>query len=521
MRSRTLRKADGIAAPRRVVARIVPQERHAEQPLFEPRELWVGAHLPLLSLEALAWSSANLAPRAVFEWQERAQLIVAADESARRAGVRAGMSAAAALILVPQLETKARELHREAMLLARLAQLAQRFTPRVSLAPPDGLLLEVKGSLHLFGGAAPLQRAFLTACMSAGVRPALSFAPTPLAALAGARAGSTFKVMSDAQLIGALTPLPLAVLRWPPRVLERLAKMGVRCVGQALRLPRAGFARRFGPEQLASLDHLVGRRADLRRSFRIPERFRARHGFTYELEQHGAILAALNPLLQSLGEFLQARQCGITELRCRLRHRHAPATLCVLKLSAAEADPQRLSALLGERLAALALPEPVRACELRSGELVPRAFLADALWQPGEHGGGACAQAPAFIERLRARLGVEAVYSLQLQAGHRPEAASRRAELDATESKTAPWPAFRRPLWLLPAPQTLAEIDGLPRRRGPLRLCGESERIESAWWEGEGVARDYYRAVDVRGTRLWIFRERTQPHRWFLHGVFG
>jgi protein ImuB len=62
----------------------------------------------------------------------------------------------------------------------------------------------------------------------------------------------------------------------------------------------------------------------------------------------------------------------------------------------------------------------------------------------------------------------------------------------------------------------------LPRRRGPLRLLGEPERIETGWWEEEGdVARDYYQAIDIRGVRLWVYRERRAPHRWFLQGVFG
>lgn len=52
-------------------------------------------------------------------------------------------------------------------------------------------------------------------------------------------------------------------------------------------------------------------------------------------------------------------------------------------------------------------------------------------------------------------------------------------------------------------------------------MIGEAERIETGWWDGREIARDYYTAVDARGARLWVFREREPPHRWFLHGVFG
>jgi protein ImuB len=247
----------------------------------------------------------------------------------------------------------------------------------------------------------------------------------------------------------------------------------------------------------------------------------------------------------------------------------------VLRLAAPLADPVQLGALLAERLSTLALPEPVRACELRSGPLVSRVLGSGGLWQAGEHGGGVAAQAPELIERLRARLGPDAVYGLQIVEDHRPEAAWKvrepvmttstiqsglqndpgRNAVDpslegfpgrfllrqrvsgsgspswrsasgqdhfATRSETeSSWPFGRRPVWLLPVPRLLNERDGLPRRRGALRLLGAPERIETGWWDGGEVARDYYAAVDSRGARLWVFREREPPHRWFLHGVFG
>jgi len=413
-------------------------------------------------------------------------------------------------------------------LLVRLALLAQRFTPKVSLVPPDGLLLEVKGSVRLYGGLAALYRRFRDDCSAAGARAHLALAPTALAALAGARSGRTFRVLEEARLIGALAPLPVTVLRWPAPLIERLQRVGVRTLGEVLRLPRAGFARRFGVQPLAALDRLVGRGADLRQSFRAPEQFCARHSFLYELESLDSIVRALGSLLAKLADFLRRRQCGITRLECRLTHAHAPATVCVLELVAPAANAQRLTALLSERMSGLALPEPVRAAELSCTELAPLEPQAGALWQPGEHGGGTCPESTDLIERLRVRLGAEAVYGLAIAASHRPEAASicapirpaGRARKSAVDSP--PWGRLRRPLWLLESPEPLTESDGLPWRDGPLHLKSEPERIESGWWEAGGeAARDYYRAVDAQGVRLWIYREREPPHRWFLHGVFG
>ena len=183
--------------------------------------------------------------------------------------------------------------------LESLASRAQRFTPRVSLAPPDDLLLEVKGSLGLFGGAERLCTLLATEFAPHGCV-AIALAPTPLAALTAARARVPLCLLDTACLVGQISALPLGALRWPEDILQRLARMGVRTIGQALRLPRAGFARRFGAGQLAMLDRLIGRRADPQPAFQPLERFRDSRDFGHELEYCGGIVAAIAPLLESL-----------------------------------------------------------------------------------------------------------------------------------------------------------------------------------------------------------------------------
>src|SRR5215831_12346298 len=415
--------------------------------------------------------------------------------------------------------------------LEALAIRAQRFTPRVSLAPPDGLLLEVAGSLHLFAGVAGLRRELAEECLRLRVRPVLAFAPTPLAALTAARAGEALVITDLAQLVSQLAPLPLSALRWPEETCVRLARVGVRTIGAVLRLPRAGFARRFGVAQLAMLDALTGRSRDLRATFHAPVRFRRRRELDCELSNQGQLLAELAPLIAALGAFLTARQCGVVELECRLVHRQAAPTRCVLTLAAPCANEQQLAALFGERLNALQLPAPVRACELRADQLLPPRPPGRCLWQPGEHGGEAGEESGGLIDRLRARLGPEAVHGLSLRQEHRPEGAwtttppppvpARRVAHGCTADMPSEAAAPRRPLWLLPVPQLLAAQDGLPHRRGLLRLMSEPERIETGWWDGGEVSRDYYIATDPRGVRLWVFRQRAAPHGWFLHGIFG
>jgi len=130
---------------------------------------------------------------------------------------------------------------------------------------------------------------------------------------------------------------------------------------------------------------------------------------------------------------------------------------------------------------------------------------------------------PQLVERLRARLGEDAVYGVVSIPEHRPEAAWRRVhELSLTCGRLAKKTAdggdgLPRPVWLLDAPLPLPS--GLVLEQGP-------ERIESGWWDGRGVARDYYVARQAPGAhrppgaRLWVFQERHSKH-WYLHGMFA
>jgi protein ImuB len=262
------------------------------------------------------------------------------------------------------------------------------------------------------------------------------------------------------------------------------------------------------------------------------ERYRGRLDLDHEIEAHESILRALRPLLDELEQFLRARQRGITALQCRFHHYRAAPTRCTLRLAKPEARAESFAKLLRERLATLVLPEPVQRCELRSGTLTDRIVASSPLWSPGELGHAPAGEMPALVEHLRARLGVDAVYGIDRVPEHRPENAwrviepahgtprpLRAATMPANaDSSTSP---LRRPLWLLHAPQELDSNRGRPRLGGPLRLLAGPERIESGWWDGADVQRDYYRAKDARGAHLWIYRECTEPRRWFLHGIFG
>src|SRR5690606_35944074 len=309
-------------------------------------------------------------------------------------------------------------------MLAAQVQRAQGFTPRVTLESSDALLLELAGSLRLFGGVSAL----LQALRAAFPRPLrLALAPTPLAAVLLARAGANCCILDAARLKGRLAPLPIAHLRWPPEDLARLHGMGVRTLAELLRLPRAGLARRIGPEKLWQLDRLTGARPDPRTALAQAECFHQRIDPDYETTDCQRLLGALQPALEHLEVFLRERQRGITSLRLRLHYRHAEPLTCILRCVAPEYRAARFTALLAARLETLSVREPVRRMELTAGR--PRRFIAASapLWAAGEQGGApAATQAPEFLQTLLARLGEEAVYSLSEVDEHRPERQQRR-----------------------------------------------------------------------------------------------
>jgi protein ImuB len=253
----------------------------------------------------------------------------------------------------------------------------------------------------------------------------------------------------------------------------------------------------------------------------------ARRDLEPELADTDRLRRAFEPLLDELCAFLQGRGSSIESLEFRLLHRDAPATRLRLRFAEPVTAAVRIMTVLRERLARIELPEPVRTVRLRSGPLVEARAEAGDLFVLDRRRTSAV---PQLVERLRARLGAEAVHGLCLVPEHRPEAAQKHVDIPlvsrrpplarATDLQTGECPHLSRPVWLLAEPQRLAGGER-PCHEGPLEIEAGPERIESGWWDGRDVRRDYYVARTPAGTRLWIFRERRTQGGWFLHGVFG
>jgi protein ImuB len=178
--------------------------------------------------------------------------------------------------------------------------------------------------------------------------------------------------------------------------------------------------------------------------------------------------------------------------------------------------------LIRERLTAQPFPEAVVALKLSASSLVAFQALNES-WLPTPD--VRLEKWQTLIERVASRLGDKSVFSISQSNDHRPEYAwqsdhgrSRKKAARATSSTAQDKP---RPLVLLTEPRALVTVSGAPQHHGTLSLLAGPERIETGWWDGRPVARDYFVASNPQKEICWIFRDYRHGRKWYLHGYFS
>jgi protein ImuB len=517
--------------------------------------LWIALHLPCLSLESFVQTLPTEAadkPVALLD-EHRIQ---AANPAAQAVGVKPGMKRATALALAPPIVFGQADGRRDERARQAVAQVALGFTPSVSLEAIDTLVLEVQASLRLFGGLRPLLQRLQAALQPLEHRIQIATAPTAL----GAALLATWRhdlvlgahTIDRAALAALLSEAPVWLVGRGREHWEALQGMGLKQLGDLLHLPRSGLARRFGPDLLLDLDRAHGDAPDPRTWVTLPHRFELKLELFARADRCEQLLHAAGVLLQRLVAWAQARQVRVAAFTLSMHHEtrlhrvaqpgssaevvdgRDPAVPACTHLTIApgeaSADAAHLHTLLAERLARAGLPAPVLelaiACDhvldqpAPNGELFPSA---------GSRREGLM----RLVDRLQARLGPESLRRLQAVADHRPGHDGREVAWGRPGNAAAtPAPpadagsALLRPVWLLPKPQPLRESGAKPMLEGRvLQLLAGPERIETGWWDGDAVTRDYYVALTATQALVWVYRERLpDPNEmpgWFLHGRFG
>jgi protein ImuB len=483
--------------------------------------LWACLLFPSLPLDVFARAQSNDDAQRPFVVGSGGHYprVVAANRAAQDTGIRHDQLISGALALAPDLALRDRNIDAENCALAQLATWTLTFTPMACLAPPNAVVAEIGTSLRLFGGLPRLVAHLAGGAHAMGYANRLGIAPTPGAALLLARAGITQPVDDRARLPHVLGPLPLTLLDLDEAIRNTLREAGVTTFAQAAALPRDGLARRFGHAIVDRIDHALGHAPDPRASFVPPPVFSSRLELPAPAHDVESLAFGVQRLVRDLADWLNARGLGAVRLTLALDHerylrqRGVPATEVLFALGTPTRTPSHLMGVLRERLSRVALPAPVEAMVLRSDETAPLAGRNFGLL-PGDDADRV--EVP-LADRLRARLGEDALIRLAPHADHRPELATAEVR---SASRASALPDAPRPVWLLSEPQPLASI----MESRPWVLRDGPERIESGWWDGADIRRDYFVADTHDGATVWIYRDHrygVEDGEWFLHGLFA
>lgn len=421
--------------------------------------------------------------------------------------------------------------------LQALAIWALQFTPRVALAD-DAVLMEVAGSVRLFGGKRALRDRVWSEGQELGVGQ-LAWAPNSLAALALARAGRENGLRGPLETL--LDALPMTVLSAVRPHALTLAHIGCRTLGDVRALPRGGIARRFDKALLHALDQAYGLAPEVHEWVQLPETFEARLELAFRVDEASALLFGARRLLLQMCGWLAARHSGVTAFTLFwahdvMRSREAGEGG---HLTVGTAEPTRdvehLCRLLAEHLAKVELAAPVGDLRL-SADTVHRLTESSASLLPDNavHQGETL---HLVLERLAARLGPERVLRPVLVEDHRQEWMCRwQAAPLALPRKPVLGPELPQPTFVLPLPLRLAMRGNRPIYQGELQLLAGPQRVEGGWWDrvapsvsGEHVeettrhvARDYWVALSALAGVLWVFQTRLdEAPAWYLHGHFA
>ncbi|WP_245416695.1 Y-family DNA polymerase [Undibacter mobilis] len=495
------------------------------------------------------------APLVIAGKRGNADVLIAIDDSAEQLGLSAGMALAQARAMHPTLDVVPEDARADGELLDSIADWCLRYTPLVACDAPDGLLLDISGCAHLYGGERELVADLGRRLTQAGFAYRVAIAGTIGAAWAAAHDGRP-DAYKNGEERDILAPLPLSALRLPPPVIASLGRVGLKTIGAIIDMPRSPLTARFGAELLRQLDRALGREHEPLTP-RLPiAPYVAEKRFHEPIAREEDVLRTVEKLATRLATALERRGDGARRIELTLFRTDG----VLRRIAAGTARPLRdaadMRALFAERLATIA-------DELDPGFGFDMARLSVLIAEPApaeQIGMGSADDAGELVrlvDRLSARLGAQRVRRVVAQDSHIPEIASITLPAQTTV-KDDGWAAFNRhrsaielaprPLRLLSKPEPIeavAEVpDGPPLRFKWRRALHDvvvaegPERIEGAWWQEANEAevspaghraRDYFRVEDKSGHRFWLFRAGlyrdlvpgTAPPAWFVHGMFG
>jgi protein ImuB len=508
------------------------------------------------------------------------QVIYSLNAVAEAQGLRQGQPMRDAMAMCPDMVTRLANLQDEVNFLRRLRRWAGKYSPWVSEEGVAGLVLNVTGCSHLFGGEAAMIDQIEADCADLGLTVCVGLADTMgaawgLARFAGQQAGSlrtgdaidqeahatrsraakrrhwerggaapkfeTSEIrQSRIALHGgtrrAIGKLPMAALRLTNDEVTALAKLGLRRIEDLLGMPRAVLARRFGRSVVRRLDQALGMEPEPVSAAKPEVRFAVRLTLPEPIGLEADILAAIERLLPPLCEKLKAKGQGVRKLRLQVFRTDETSQCIDVGLARPGYDPVRIAPLLAMKLSDLDVGFGVDILRLE-------VLICEPI-ESKQHSGHAAARARAvngtngmedLVGRLGARIGLEEMIWMHPASSHIPEKAMMMmAAAWADPVLVWPKPSVLRPLTLFPPEPVMAENMPMPpaqfRWRGRSLTRGLAvgpERISPEWWLDEPAwrtgVRDYWRVDVAGGERLWMYFAHggAKTGGWFCQGNFG
>ena len=420
----------------------------------------------------------------------------------------------------------------EARVLSELARLVESVSSTVNFHP-QALVCEIRSSLKYFGGVDSIHNK-----LKSLITPALeerklgdyffySASPTVSSSLLLARSGQNILVYQKENLRSALGQLSTDVLSLDKEQGRRLYSMGVRKIRDIWRLPPDGLHKRFGSDFVTLLGKALGIVPEPTRNYVAPPAFATAYDLPYEIENLDRLLPIIDEMLLRLCNFLRKRDLSASYLVLSLIHEQRGRTEVDMGLRQPSRSPDHLLSLIETHFSNLIVPAPIIGLKLRVKQFDAFISNSDSLLieertdrRSDSIGDKNLDQ---FMEQLHARLGGDALKSINTAAEHCPEYAAQQLNYEDSKAQTpaAGVASNPRPFWLLGEPVQLTQKGKRLYHRQVITLVSGPERIETYWWSGQDILRDYYIARERNGSRLWVFRERSGERNWFLHGYFS
>jgi protein ImuB len=459
-------------------------------------------------------------------------MIVSANAIAQSKEIYSGMVLADARAIVPSLHVLDDKPGLSDKLLNRLAEWCIRFTPFVSVDPPDGLILDGTGCSHLWGGDEFYLKEIIKRLKDRGYSVEAGMADTIGAAWAIARFTNKSFVLESGQHTTALLSLPGAALRIEADTIERLNKLGLRQVKDFIGMPRSALRRRFGVNLIQKLNQALGHEEEIIQPVQPIEPYHERLSCLELIVTAAGIEIALQRLLEIVCNRLQHEQKGLRKAIFKSYCIDGRIEILEIGTNHPSNNPGHIFKLFENKLSTIRPDLGVELFVLEAPKVEDHSPVQEKLWN--NTSGLDNLKLSELLDRLAGRFGSNKIHRYLPDEHYWPERSIKLAS-SLNEKSITTWKVDRpRPLQLLSRPeliQVTAPVPDYPpmnfRYKGKLHIVIKAdgpERIEQEWWIQEGQHRDYYYVEDEEGHRYWLFRlghYSDKAYQWFVHGFFA